>query len=110
MVPRRSGTGVFVNEYQLPNVETQDATAFVHQLHQLPLGGHPGRRAGGALEAGNSPQIIFQHYRELVRPKDATSWFSIGPAQDGKIVYIEAAKGAEEPEAKAQEQAAAQVA
>jgi hypothetical protein len=24
-----------------------------------------------ALEVGNSPQIIFQHYRELVRPKDA---------------------------------------
>jgi len=22
-----------------------------------------------ALEAGNSPQMIFQHYRELVRPK-----------------------------------------
>ena len=24
-----------------------------------------------ALEAGNSPQIIFQHYRELVQPKEA---------------------------------------
>jgi integrase len=42
-----------------------------------------------ALEAGNSPQIIFQHYRELVRPNDAKSWFSITPGDDGKILYIE---------------------
>ena len=39
-----------------------------------------------ALEAGNSPQIIFQHYRELVRPKEARSWSSITPGQDAKIV------------------------
>jgi integrase len=32
-----------------------------------------------ALEAGNSPQMIFQHYRELVRPKEAKAWFAIGP-------------------------------
>ena len=33
-----------------------------------------------ALEAGNSPQIIFQHYRELVQPKEAKAWFGIKPA------------------------------
>ncbi|HXA44638.1 MAG TPA: tyrosine-type recombinase/integrase [Candidatus Angelobacter sp.] len=33
-----------------------------------------------ALEAGNSPQIIFQHYRELVQPKEAKAWFVIKPA------------------------------
>lgn len=33
-----------------------------------------------ALEAGNSSQIIFQHYRELVREKDAKAWFGILPA------------------------------
>ena len=33
-----------------------------------------------ALEAGNSPQIIFQHYRELVRPAQAQAWFGIMPA------------------------------
>ena len=32
-----------------------------------------------ALEAGNSPQIIFQHYRELVQPKEAKAWFGIKP-------------------------------
>ena len=32
-----------------------------------------------ALEAGNSPQMIFQHYRELVRPDAAKAWFAIVP-------------------------------
>lgn len=32
-----------------------------------------------ALEAGNSPQMIFKHYRELVRPDEAIEWFSIQP-------------------------------
>lgn len=32
-----------------------------------------------ALEAGNSPGVIFQHYRELVRPADAKRWFAIAP-------------------------------
>ncbi len=32
-----------------------------------------------ALEAGNSPQMIFKHYRELVRPAEAKAWFAIEP-------------------------------
>ena len=32
-----------------------------------------------ALEAGNSPRMIFKHYRELVRPDAAKAWFSIMP-------------------------------
>jgi hypothetical protein len=43
-----------------------------------------------ALEAGNSPQMIFRHYRELVRPVDAEKWFGITPAS------VEAAKAARE--------------
>jgi hypothetical protein len=39
-----------------------------------------------ALEAGNSPQMIFQHYRELVRPAEAKKWFSIAPVADGKCI------------------------
>jgi hypothetical protein len=35
-----------------------------------------------ALEAGNSPQMIFQHYRELVRPKGAKEWFAIMPKRE----------------------------
>jgi hypothetical protein len=32
-----------------------------------------------ALEAGNSPQMIFGHCRELVRAMDAEKWFGITP-------------------------------
>ena len=32
-----------------------------------------------ALEAGNSPAMIFGHYRELVTADDAKTWFSIMP-------------------------------
>ena len=34
-----------------------------------------------ALEAGNSPAIIFKHYRELATEDDALEWFSIMPRQ-----------------------------
>jgi integrase len=33
-----------------------------------------------ALEAGNSPEIIFGHYRELVTPEAAKAWFGVSPA------------------------------
>jgi integrase len=32
-----------------------------------------------ALEAGNSPGVVFRHYREIVKPIEATAWFSIMP-------------------------------
>ena len=32
-----------------------------------------------ALECGNSPQMIFKHYRELVAPEAAKAWFEIMP-------------------------------
>jgi integrase len=32
-----------------------------------------------ALEAGNSPAIVFRHYRELVTADEARRWFSIVP-------------------------------
>ncbi len=32
-----------------------------------------------ALEAGNTPQMIFKHYRELVRPAEGKQWFKIVP-------------------------------
>jgi integrase len=41
-----------------------------------------------ALEAGNSPQMIFRHYRELVTPQQARTWFSIVPAVATNIVPI----------------------
>jgi integrase len=32
-----------------------------------------------ALECGNSPEVIFQHYRELVGPDEAAAWFAASP-------------------------------
>ncbi|MEO6846201.1 MAG: site-specific integrase [Chthoniobacterales bacterium] len=37
-----------------------------------------------ALEAGNSPKMIFQNYRELVTPAEAKSWFNILPSKPAK--------------------------
>jgi integrase len=39
-----------------------------------------------ALEAGNSPAMIFGHYRELVTADDAKTWFAIAPAQPANIL------------------------
>jgi len=41
-----------------------------------------------ALECGNSPAVIFKHYRELVRPAEAKKWFGIQPDADGKVTVI----------------------
>jgi hypothetical protein len=35
--------------------------------------------AAMALEAGNSPAMIFSNYREPVTPQDAKVWFSLRP-------------------------------
>ena len=34
-----------------------------------------------ALESGNTPAIIFKHYREIVMPEDAEAWWSIRPTK-----------------------------
>jgi integrase len=41
-----------------------------------------------ALEAGNNPQMIFKHYRELMRPADAKTWFSIAPGSNGNVIQL----------------------
>lgn len=40
-----------------------------------------------ALECGNSPQMIFRHYRELATELEATEWFGIVPA-GGEAVNV----------------------
>ena len=39
-----------------------------------------------ALEAGNSPQMIFRHYRELATPEQARTWFAIAPETEANVV------------------------
>jgi integrase len=45
-----------------------------------------------ALEMGNTPTMIFRHYRELVMPQDATAWWNIVPEQAANVIPIAAAK------------------
>ena len=47
-----------------------------------------------ALEAGNSPGMIFGHYRELVAASEAKTWFAITPAQPANVVNLPKAKAA----------------
>ena len=45
-----------------------------------------------SLEMGNSPQMVFAHYRELVKPKDAEVYWNIKPApKSGNVVAFEEA-------------------
>jgi len=45
-----------------------------------------------ALEAGNSPQMIFRHYRELAMPEQARTWFAILPETAPNVVPIAVAR------------------
>lgn len=44
-----------------------------------------------ALEAGNSPRMIFQHYRELCTPSDAATWSALMPNRAKNIIPMEIA-------------------
>ena len=41
-----------------------------------------------ALEAGNSPDIIFRNYLELVTQTQARNWFGVEPETKGKMISI----------------------
>jgi len=43
-----------------------------------------------ALEAGNSPNVVFKHYRELVKPADAVKWFAVSPEQPANVTSLAA--------------------
>jgi integrase len=45
-----------------------------------------------ALEAGNSPQMIFRCYRELATPEQARTWFAIAPESAANVVPIKLAR------------------
>ena len=43
-----------------------------------------------ALECGNSPTVLQQHYRELATPDDAAAWFAVKPQPTGNVVRFAA--------------------
>lgn len=44
-----------------------------------------------SLEMGNSATVVLQHYHEVVHAKDAKAFWSIRPADEGKVVSLSAA-------------------
>jgi integrase len=44
-----------------------------------------------SLEMGNSPQVVFAHYRHLVKPRDAERYWKIAPLSVGRKVVTFAA-------------------
>ncbi len=44
-----------------------------------------------AMEMGNSPAMLYRHYRELADEQDAAAWFAISPKKPGNVVSIAAA-------------------
>ena len=44
-----------------------------------------------SLEMGNSPQMVFKHYREIVKPSAAKEWFSLFPKSESNIIQIQTA-------------------
>ena len=44
-----------------------------------------------ALEAGNSPRMVFTNYRQLVSERAAKAWFSIVPGTAENVVAMRAA-------------------
>jgi hypothetical protein len=62
-------------------------------LYQLSHGRNKKNENQVALEAGNSPQMIFSNYRQLVTESDARTWFSIVPGAGPKAnPYLAAEK------------------
>ncbi len=41
-----------------------------------------------ALEAGNSPTMVFKHYRELVKPAAAKAYFAISPKTPANVLTM----------------------
>jgi integrase len=43
-----------------------------------------------ALQMGNSPNMIFKHYREVVKPKDAAAYWGLSPAHVANLIKLSA--------------------
>ena len=77
IILHRSPSGAFLNLGKRIGVEWK-RNALRHSYISYRLAIVPDT-ARVALECGNSPDVIFGHYRELVTPEQAKEWFSILP-------------------------------
>jgi len=67
-----------------------DQNALRHSFASYHFAEHKNENETAAL-MGNSPQMVFQHYRELVRPETAERFFAIMPPADA-VTRAEAAR------------------
>jgi integrase len=75
------GAGVKLREWPSNTMRHSFASYRLAQCHDA---------AKVALEMGNSPAIVFGHYRELVKPKDAERYWNLMPSGEGrKVVAFE---------------------
>jgi integrase len=44
-----------------------------------------------ALEMGNSPDMVFRHYREIVKPPAAKAWFAVAPEAAANVIRLKTA-------------------
>ena len=68
---------------QIPGGWRQNGLRHSYISYRVALTGDVPRTA---LEAGNSPKIIFRSYREVVDEESAKTWFSINPPTDWEPV------------------------
>jgi integrase len=50
-----------------------------------------------AIQAGNSPQMVFRHYRKLVTRSEAEQWFAVAPARPANVIALAGQNGAQTP-------------
>ena len=69
-------------------VKVRDGAVVVGPFEVDAQGGTVRGKAQLALEAGNSPDIIFRNYLELVTQTQARNWFGIEPEAKGNVISI----------------------
>jgi integrase len=56
-----------------------------------------GNENATALQAGNSPQMLFGHYRGLARKAEGEAWFAAAPEQPANVITLAAREPAQPP-------------
>jgi len=69
---------------------TRKPNGLRHAFCTYHLAAH-GNENATALQAGNSPQMLFGHYRGLAKKKEAEAWFAVSPAQAANVIALASA-------------------
>jgi integrase len=64
---------------------TRKPNGLRHSFCTFHLAKH-GNENATALQAGHSPQMLFNHYRGLAQKKEGEAWFAVAPARVANVV------------------------